>query len=143
MMKSRCSRKYVDSDVAIRSYNSVWLSTMCYCTLVQNGHLLFTQKVHYSVNLKTKQCNKTALDKEFRPVEVPLFANFTDEVYLGISGLIGAGVLENIFQGNDADKGECNTDMLYHFQFSVLAQVATLEHGQSCIAFLLPTPTSA
>jgi hypothetical protein len=66
---------------------------------------LFEKKIHYSVNLKTRQCNKTALDKEFRPVEVPLFANFTDEVYLGISGLIGAGVLENIFQGNDADKG--------------------------------------
>ena len=64
------------------------------------------------MNLKTRQCNKTALDKEFRPVEVPLFANFTDEVYLGISGLIGAGVLENIFQGNDADKGECNRSAL-------------------------------
>lgn len=63
------------------------------------------QKVHYSVNLVTKVCNKTTITNPFRPIEVPAFANFSGAVYLGLSGLIGAGVLENIFQGTPPEGG--------------------------------------
>jgi hypothetical protein len=62
--------------------------------------LLYNEKIHYRVNLRTKVCNKTTIASPFRPIEVPSFANFTDSVYLGLSGFVGAGVLENIYQGN-------------------------------------------
>ena len=64
------------------------------------------------MNLKTKECNKTNIANPFRPIEVPSFANFTDEVYLGISGLIGAGVLENIYQGAPPNGGKYYTSIM-------------------------------
>ena len=54
----------------------------------------------------TKVCNKTTITNPFRPIEVPSFANFTDSVYLGLSGFVGSGVLENIYQGTPPQGGE-------------------------------------
>ena len=56
--------------------------------------------------MRTKECNKTTIESPFRPIEVPSFANFTGSVYLGLSGLVGAGVLENIYQGTPPFGGE-------------------------------------
>lgn len=78
------------------------------------------QKLNYSIDLKTKQCNKTTLNSPFSPIEVPSFANFTDSVYLGVPGLVGTGVLENIYQGNTSDGGRFLVAMVYKLSESPL-----------------------
>lgn len=63
------------------------------------------QKTYYIVDLRTKVCNKTTLDKTFRAIEVPSFANFTEALFVGLDGIAGAGVLEDLYEGDDSEGG--------------------------------------
>lgn len=66
---------------------------------------LYKEKTYYIVDLRTKVCNKTTLDKTFRAIEVPSFANFTEALFVGLDGIAGAGVLEDLYEGDDSEGG--------------------------------------
>lgn len=111
-------------------YYSVWISSKC---------VTYLQKARFILNLKTLECNKTTIERPFRPIEVPSFANFTDSVYLGLSGLIGAGVLENIYQGSPPSGGEAAyyiapfkvVHIIMHTMNVVILKDGTQDRGQT------------
>lgn len=54
----------------------------------------------YRLNLKTRQCNVTALTRPFRPFGVPPMANFTGEATIGAAGIAGENVVIENFNGH-------------------------------------------
>ena len=63
------------------------------------------QQIGYRLNLKTKVCDKFTLKEPFPVIGVPPDAKFDGEGYIGASGLVGAGVLVDLFNA-DTERGE-------------------------------------
>jgi hypothetical protein len=67
----------------------------------------------YRFNLKTRQCNVTALTRPFRPFGVPPNANFTGEATIGAAGIPGENVIIENFDGAFSDGDKFFGDVTY------------------------------
>ncbi|XP_056022042.1 mammalian ependymin-related protein 1-like [Ostrea edulis] len=67
---------------------------------------LHNMRKEYRLNLKTRQCDVTALTRPFRPFGVPPMANFTGEATIGSPGIPGEYIIIENFNGqfSDGDK---------------------------------------
>lgn len=54
---------------------------------------LFESKTRFTVNLKTKECNKTSIDYEFRRFGIPSNASFAGQAEIGTDAERNTGVL--------------------------------------------------
>lgn len=66
----------------------------------------FHQGKEYSLDLKSKKCNVTALTRPFRPFGIPPEGQFEGEANIGLSGVAGEFMTVANFAGNftDGDK---------------------------------------
>lgn len=65
---------------------------------------LHEQQIGYRLNLKTKKCDKFSLKEPFPFIGVPSDAHFDGEGYIGTSGVVGAGVLVDLYTA-DTQRG--------------------------------------
>ncbi|XP_033736126.1 mammalian ependymin-related protein 1-like [Pecten maximus] len=61
---------------------------------------LYNENKRYSINMKTKQCNVTAINRPFRHRGVPPNAEFTYTFTLGASGFSGQFITVQSFRAN-------------------------------------------
>ena len=57
------------------------------------------QKIRYLVDLDKKTCQESPPTGPFQPIEVPATAEFVEEVYIGIEGVLEAGFSTNLWVG--------------------------------------------
>ncbi len=68
---------------------------------------LHKQNVEYRFNLRTKECNKTTVTREWRNFGIPSNAKYLGESYIGSSAVPGAGILATLWSDEFVDqKGE-------------------------------------
>ena len=53
----------------------------------------------YLVDLDKKTCQENPLTGPFQPIEVPATAQYVDEVWIGVEGLVGAGLETELWAG--------------------------------------------
>ena len=53
----------------------------------------------YLVDLDKKACQESPLTGPFPPIEVPATAHFVEEVWIGVEGLVGAGLETELWVG--------------------------------------------
>ena len=75
------------------------------------------QNIGYRLNLKTKVCDKFTLKEPFPVIGVPTDAHFDGEGYIGVSGLVGAGVLVDLFSA-DTERGKLHYSLLHSLSVS-------------------------
>ena len=67
------------------------------------------QKKEYRLNLRTKQCNVTDLDRPFRYIGIPPDAKFFFEAEVGAAGVPGESLVATNFYGKfPEDQGKQN-----------------------------------
>ena len=57
------------------------------------------QKILYSVYLESKTCQKSPLSGSLPPIAVPATAHYVGEYWIGVEGLVGAGVQTELWVG--------------------------------------------
>lgn len=65
--------------------------------------MILSQGKEYKINLKTRQCNVTALTRPFRPFGVPREAKFDGEATIGAAGVPGESLTVVNFNGTFAE----------------------------------------
>lgn len=75
--------------------------------------VVYLHNVEYRLNLKTRQCNVTALTRPFRQFGVPQDANFIGKATIGIAGIPGENVVIENYNGQFRDGTKYFGDVTY------------------------------
>eukprot|EP00105_Crassostrea_gigas_P002327 XP_011414821.1 PREDICTED: mammalian ependymin-related protein 1-like [Crassostrea gigas] len=75
--------------------------------------VVYLHNVEYRLNLKTRQCNMTAITRPFRQFGVPQDANFIGKATIGIAGIPGENVVIENYNGQFRDGTKYFGDVTY------------------------------
>ena len=67
---------------------------------------VYFQGMEYKLNLKTKQCTVSPLNRPFRPFGVPPFAKFVYEATIGAAAIPGEHTVVQVWGGEFENKGK-------------------------------------
>ena len=57
----------------------------------------------YLVDLDKKTCHESPPTGPFQPIEIPATAEFVEEVWIGVEGVLGAGFSTNLWVGTTSN----------------------------------------
>lgn len=90
--------------------------------------MFFLQKVQYMIDRDTKTCQKSVPIGPFQTIDIPATAQFVAEEWIGVEGLVGAGLQTELWMGTPATGESCGFfvfDIRFYASFEYMAVLCT------------------